>query len=56
MQDKIIREVRRVREELARRNDYDVHKIVEDIRARAAQRKAAERVERRKRASVKKSA
>ena len=46
MQDGVIREVRRVREEIARRNDYDVRKIVADIQARAAQRKASEKVER----------
>ena len=45
MQDEVIREVRRVREEIARRNDYDVRKIVADIRARAAQREASERGE-----------
>ena len=45
MQDEILREVRRVREEIARRNGYDVHKIVEDVRARAAQRKASKRAE-----------
>ena len=46
MQDEVIREVRRVREEIARRNGYDVRKIVADIQARAAQRKVSEEVER----------
>lgn len=39
IQDKVIQEVRRIRESIAERNDFDVRKIVEDVTRREADRK-----------------
>jgi len=39
MEDPIVEEVRRIRDELARKFNYDVHAIFEDLRARDAQEK-----------------
>ena len=36
IQDKVIQEVRRIRESIAERNDFDVRKIVEDVTRREA--------------------
>jgi hypothetical protein len=47
VQDKVIQEVRRVRESIAERNDFDVRKIVEDIKRREADRKNLQQRERR---------
>ena len=39
IQDKVIQEVRRIRESIAERNDFDVRKIVEDVTRRETDRK-----------------
>lgn len=39
MQDKVIQEIRGIRESIAERNDFDVRKIVEDVKRREAVRK-----------------
>jgi hypothetical protein len=46
VQDKIMQEVRRVRESIAERNDFDVRKIVEDVKRREADRKKLQQRER----------
>jgi len=39
IQDKVIQEVRRIRESITERNDFDVRKIVEDVTRRETDRK-----------------
>lgn len=47
MQDEIIAEVERVREEIARRHDYDIDRIFRAARDRSAERKESEQRQRR---------
>ncbi len=51
-QDKVLQEVRKVREEIAQRNDYDIGRIVEEIRARAARARSSRTVAKKKQASA----
>ena len=46
VQDKVIQEVRKIRESIAERNDFDVRKIVEDVKRREADRKKIQQRER----------
>lgn len=46
MKDEIIKEVERVREEIARRHDFDIDRIFRAAKERSAKRKEAEREER----------
>jgi hypothetical protein len=56
VQDKVIQEVRRIRESIAERNDFDVRKIVEDVKRREADRKNLQQRERRASSRTKDSA
>ena len=42
MKDEIIEEVERVREEIARRHDYDIDRIFQAVKERSAKRKKEE--------------
>lgn len=44
VQDKVIQEIRQIRESIAERNDFDVHKIAEDVKRREAVRKKSQQV------------
>lgn len=43
MQDEIIEEVERVREEIARRHNFDIDRIFQEAKDRSAKRQEAER-------------
>lgn len=46
MKDEIIEEVERVREEIARRHDFDIDRIFQAAKERSSKRKESEREER----------